>query len=85
MAGPLLLRTRRAQRRSQRPQAPPASPAPPTGDGSDAGGSSTAVAGHERGLGIKLEVGTYLGAIDAREVNAMPIGLAPTGRRSWPG
>jgi DNA topoisomerase-1 len=50
------------------------------GDGPDTGGSSTPVAGHGRGLGLKREVSTYLGEIDAREINSIPIGVGSDGQ-----
>jgi len=48
---------------------------PPTG-----GGSGVAVAGHRSGLGLKREVSTYLGEIDAREINSIPIGTGTDGQ-----
>jgi DNA topoisomerase-1 len=50
------------------------------GDSPDGGGSSTPLAGHGRGLGLKREVSTYLGEIDAREINSIPIGVGSDGR-----
>ncbi len=50
------------------------------GDGPDAGGSSTPPGGHGRGLGLKREVSTYLGEIDAREINSIPIGVGHDGQ-----
>ncbi len=41
---------------------------------------SATVAGHVRGLGLKREVSTYLGEIDAREINSIPIGVGTDGR-----
>ena len=38
------------------------------------------VAGHVRGLGLKREVSTYLGEIDAREINSIPIGVGSDGQ-----
>ena len=38
-----------------------------------------------RGLGLKREVSTYLGEIDAREINSIPIGAGSDGQESWPG
>jgi len=38
------------------------------------------VAGHVRGLGLKREVSTYLGEIDAREINSIPIGVGTDGQ-----
>jgi DNA topoisomerase-1 len=46
----------------------------------DGGGSATPVAGHVRGLGLKAEVSTYLGEIDAREINSIPIGTGRDGQ-----
>jgi DNA topoisomerase-1 len=37
-------------------------------------------AGHARGLGLKAEVSTYLGEIDAREINSIPIGTGTDGQ-----
>jgi len=53
-----------------------------TGNGSpQAAGNGTApVAGHVRGLGLKREVSTYLGEIDAREINSIPIGVGSDGQ-----
>ncbi len=48
----------------------------PAADSGDAG----PVAGHVRGLGLKREVSTYLGEIDAREINSIPIGLGSDGQ-----
>jgi DNA topoisomerase I len=39
----------------------------------------TPVAGQVRGLGLKREVSTYLGEIDAREINSIPIGVGSDG------
>jgi DNA topoisomerase-1 len=47
---------------------------------SDGGGSGVAVAGHRTGLGLKREVSTYLGEIDAREINSIPIGVGTDGQ-----
>jgi DNA topoisomerase-1 len=38
------------------------------------------VAGHRTGLGLKREVSTYLGEIDAREINSIPIGVGSDGQ-----
>ena len=38
------------------------------------------VAGHRSGLGLKREVSTYLGEIDAREINSIPIGTGTDGQ-----
>jgi DNA topoisomerase-1 len=65
-------------------------PAPTNGNGSSgdhgtANGSGTAgpagpaVVGHASGLGLKREVSTYLGEIDAREINSIPIGTGADG------
>ena len=50
-----------------------------TGSGS-ADGEAVPVAGHVRGLGLKREVSTYLGEIDAREINSIPIGVGSDGQ-----
>jgi DNA topoisomerase-1 len=51
------------------------------GTGARAGAAGTAtVAGHVRGLGLKREVSTYLGEIDAREINSIPIGVGSDGQ-----
>jgi DNA topoisomerase-1 len=47
-------------------------------DSSTVGGGSTVVA-HRSGLGLKREVSTYLGEIDAREINSIPIGVGTDG------
>ena len=62
---------------------------PTTGDGPAAalngaeGGAPSGVApasvAHGRGLGLKREVSTYLGEIDAREINSIPIGVGADG------
>jgi DNA topoisomerase-1 len=44
----------------------------------DANGNGNGT-GHNRGLGLKREVSTYLGEIDAREINSIPIGLGTDG------
>ncbi len=55
------------------------------GNGSDSGpdgGSGSggrAAAGQRTGLGLKREVSTYLGEIDAREINSIPIGTGTDG------
>ena len=36
--------------------------------------------GHRSGLGLKREVSTYLGEIDAREINSIPIGVGTDGQ-----
>ncbi len=41
---------------------------------------ATQVAGHRTGLGLKREVSTYLGEIDAREINSIPIGVGHDGQ-----
>ncbi len=48
-------------------------------NGSAAEGDKTPVAGQVRGLGLKREVSTYLGEIDAREINSIPIGVGSDG------
>jgi DNA topoisomerase-1 len=48
-------------------------------DGDGASGDEHPVAGHVRGLGLKREVSTYLGEIDAREINSIPIGVGSDG------
>ncbi len=40
---------------------------------------ATPVAGQVRGMGHKQEVSTYLGEIDAREINSIPIGVGTDG------
>jgi DNA topoisomerase-1 len=45
-----------------------------------AGAGTSAVAGHRTGLGLKREVSTYLGEIDAREINSIPIGVGTDGQ-----
>ncbi len=54
------------------------------GDGAPTPGNGKAVepadAGHPRGLGLKREVSTYLGEIDAREINSIPIGVGSDGQ-----
>jgi DNA topoisomerase-1 len=44
------------------------------------GSGAIPVAGHVRGLGLKREVSTYLGEIDAREINSIPIGVGTDGQ-----
>ncbi len=69
-------------------------PAPTNGNGSSVdhgtangngtaktgGSGGTPVAGHVRALGLKREVSTYLGEIDAREINSIPIGVGSDGQ-----
>jgi DNA topoisomerase I len=67
-------------------------PTPGLGEGNGAGNGSAPrssgadgtdgipVAGHVRGLGLKREVSTYLGEIDAREINSIPIGVGTDGQ-----
>ncbi|MGO8873646.1 MAG: type I DNA topoisomerase [Acidimicrobiales bacterium] len=50
------------------------------GNGNGNGAEPAPVAGHVRGLGLKREVSTYLGEIDAREINSIPIGVGSDGR-----
>ncbi len=51
------------------------------GNGNGAATSAAVpVAGHVRGLGLKREVSTYLGEIDAREINSIPIGVGSDGQ-----
>jgi DNA topoisomerase I len=50
---------------------------PPSNGGVNGGAP---VAGHVRALGLKREVSTYLGEIDAREINSIPIGVGSDGR-----
>ena len=63
----------------------PTEPANGNGNGNHAvsanGGVATgaSVAGHRSGLGLKREVSTYLGEIDAREINSIPIGVGTDG------
>jgi DNA topoisomerase I len=58
--------------------------APVDGNGDHApsanGGGATAAAAHRSGLGLKREVSTYLGEIDAREINSIPIGVGTDGQ-----
>ena len=65
-------------------------PAPTNGNGSSgdhgtANGNGTVgtagapVVAHATGLGLKREVSTYLGEIDAREINSIPIGTGADG------
>jgi DNA topoisomerase I len=49
------------------------------GNGNGNGNGSGGAIGHGRGLGLKREVSTYLGEIDAREINSIPIGLGTDG------
>ncbi len=62
--------------------------APANGNGAGSGNGAAThgngsvgapVAGHVRGLGLKREVSTYLGEIDAREINSIPIGVGTDG------
>jgi DNA topoisomerase-1 len=48
-------------------------------DGSATNGGVTN-GNHGRGLGLKREVSTYLGEIDAREINSIPIGTGTDGQ-----
>jgi DNA topoisomerase-1 len=48
-------------------------------DGAAPSGPGTAPGAHGRGLGLKREVSTYLGEIDAREINSIPIGVGTDG------
>ena len=53
------------------------------GDGeaaTTAGAGDSPVTGHVPGLGLKREVSTYLGEIDAREINSIPIGVGNDGQ-----
>ena len=50
------------------------------GHATEAGNGAAPVAGHVRGLGLKREVSTYLGEIDAREINSIPIGVGTDGQ-----
>ncbi len=43
-------------------------------------GNGNGVAGHVRSLGLKREVSMYLGEIDAREINSIPIGVGADGQ-----
>ena len=71
-------------------QGPDAGPAPTNGNGAQNGngngtqvGNGTAtepVVGHGSGLGLKREVSMYLGEIDAREINSIPIGSDDDGQ-----
>jgi DNA topoisomerase I len=47
--------------------------------GEDGNGNGNGQGGHGRGLGLKREVSTYLGEIDAREINSIPIGVGTDG------
>ena len=73
MADPLLLRYRR--RRTGRT----AVAAGGNGNGHSASGNRRDGVGVERALGLKQEVDTYLGEIDAREINSIPIGTGSDG------
>jgi DNA topoisomerase-1 len=50
------------------------------GNGTGPSAGTGTVAGHVRGLGLKREVSTYLGEIDAREINSIPIGVGSDGQ-----
>ncbi len=50
------------------------------GAGADGGEPGPGSAGDGQGLGLKREVSTYLGEIDAREINSIPIGTGSDGR-----
>src|ERR1019366_346663 len=50
------------------------------GGGGDDGSGRTADSGQRVGLGLKREVSTYLGEIDAREINSIPIGAGTDGQ-----
>jgi DNA topoisomerase-1 len=50
------------------------------GNGNGNGNGNGEATGHGRGLGLKREVSTYLGEIDAREINSIPIGLGTDGQ-----
>jgi len=52
---------------------------PTNGTSEPAVANGVPVAGHARGLGLKAEVSTYLGEIDAREINSIPIGTGTDG------
>ncbi len=51
-----------------------------TPDSSGAASNGSATGSHGGGLGLKREVSTYLGEIDAREINSIPIGVGTDGR-----
>jgi DNA topoisomerase-1 len=54
---------------------------PGDANGTEGNGDSTAGGtGQRSGLGLKREVSTYLGEIDAREINSIPIGTGSDGR-----
>ncbi|HEX3459831.1 MAG TPA: type I DNA topoisomerase [Acidimicrobiales bacterium] len=54
--------------------------ADPVANGSGNGAGTTSTNGSEAGrLGLKREVNTYLGEIDAREINSIPIGTGSDG------
>ncbi|HEY5098060.1 MAG TPA: type I DNA topoisomerase [Acidimicrobiales bacterium] len=63
-------------------------PDPSNGAGTDNGEVASAnggaghapATGHRSGLGLKREVSTYLGEIDAREINSIPIGVGTDGQ-----
>ena len=48
--------------------------------GNGGGALAAAATGHRPGLGLKREVSTYLGEIDAREINSIPIGVGTDGQ-----
>jgi DNA topoisomerase-1 len=50
------------------------------GNGKGNGNGTAAGAGQRSGLGLKREVSTYLGEIDAREINSIPIGTGSDGQ-----
>jgi DNA topoisomerase-1 len=54
-----------------------------TGSSADSKGAASngsPAGSHGGGLGLKREVSTYLGEIDAREINSIPIGVGTDGR-----
>jgi DNA topoisomerase-1 len=53
---------------------------PGPSNGTNGAADATPVAGHVRGLGLKREVSTYLGEIDAREINSILIGTGTDGQ-----
>jgi DNA topoisomerase-1 len=63
-------------------------PAPPNGNGNGTaadtavtnGNGAAPADGHRSGLGLKREVSMYLGEIDAREINSIPIGADADGQ-----
>ena len=76
LADPVLLRDRRRRRRRR------AATGHPDGQRERQRGAATtgAPAGVDRALGLKREVDTYLGEIDAREINSIPIGTGADGQ-----